>query len=102
MQMPSNNLKRKVRTAAAIILACATTGCTVFTVNQDSQKSDGSTTAAKIRAFALLSSSQALERIKSQQSNQTQSFGVEAVSQQGGTNTAAIIEAIAKIVSLAK
>jgi hypothetical protein len=82
---------------AAGLLACA--GCTCFTVSQKDESPNERIITSTIRATAWFSSAQAIAGIKAIQTDQTQSFGTDRLNQQGATNTAATLDALARLLT---
>jgi hypothetical protein len=81
-----------------ILLALATlTGCTTFHVEQTDESPGERIVRSDIKATAWFSSAQNVAKLKALQTDKSQSFGSEALSQQGATNTAAVLQAIANI-----
>jgi len=83
--------------AAACLLAF--TGCARFSTTQkDIRNEDGTTTVTtRASAYTLFSSRSDLARWKASQTEKTQGAEVGGLSQQGGTNTAATLSALAEL-----
>jgi len=73
-------------------------GCTTFHVKQTDESPEARKISSDIKATAWFSSAQSIAKIKALQTDKTQSFGADAVSQKGATNVVAALEAIARIV----
>ncbi len=80
-----------------IVVALCACGCTSFHVVQTDGTPGQSVRTTDLRATAWFSSAQNLAKIKAFQSDKTQSFGSDNVTQQGATNVVAALEAIVKI-----
>jgi len=89
-----------MKTARLLLLALLLPGCTSFHVIQTDDSPGQRTTRTDLRATAWFSSTQSLSKIKALQTEKTQSFGSDALSQQGATNTTAALEALVKILQL--
>lgn len=98
------NLKTKlVRSAAAVAcsawLACVN-GCTTFHVTQTDESPNERIIRSDIKATAWFSSAQNVAKLKALQTDKTQSFGTDALGQQGATNSVEALKAIAHILEL--
>lgn len=78
-------------------LAC---GCTSFHVTQTDESPNERTIRTDIKATAWFSSAQSVAKLKAIQTDKTQSFGSEAIGQQGATNTVEALKSIAHILEL--
>ena len=84
----------KTLLAIAVALLC---GCSTFHVTQTDESPNERTIKTDITATAFFSSAQNLSKLKALQTDKTQSFGADVLSQQGATNTVAALIAIARI-----
>ena len=83
-----------------ICLPLALAGCTTFTVKQTDESPNERTIRTEISATAWFSSAQTVSKIKALQTDRTQSFGSDALGQQGATNTVEALKSIADILRL--
>lgn len=91
-------------TAALLLLfglLFLTPGCTSFVVEQG-DASPERTITFKLRGRAWFSGSQAIANLKAIQTDKSQSFGTDSISNRGPTNAVAVIEAATKLVEAAK
>ena len=72
-------------------------GCTHFRVDQTDHSPNERTIQTHITGSAWFSSAQSLAKIKALQTDKTQSFGADALNQHGATNTAATLDALARL-----
>ncbi len=84
----------------AIALLAGGAGCTTFEVTQTDESPDERFIRTHIKATAWFSSSQSIAKIKALQTDKTQSFGSDAIGQQGATNTVEVLKSIARILEL--
>ena len=83
-----------------LALVVGLTGCTTFRVVQTDTSPDERIIRSEISATAWFTSAQNIAKIKALQTDKTQSFGTEAIGQQGATNTAAILKAVADLITV--
>lgn len=83
-----------------LILLVLLAGCTSFHVQQTDGKVGERVTTTNLRATAWFSSAQHLEKLRAFQSEKTQSFGMADLTQQGATNTAATLQALANLLQV--
>ncbi len=76
------------------------TGCTSLHVVQTDETPGSRVIVTDIRASAWFSSSQALSKLKATTTDKTQAFGVDAMQQQGATNTVEALKNIVRILEL--
>jgi hypothetical protein len=88
---------RKHITTLAVVLLLA--GCARFSTTQkDIRNADGTTeVTTRASAYTLFSAKSDLARWKASQTEKTQGAEVGGLSQQGGTNTAATVAALAEL-----
>jgi len=86
-----------MKTLLALAIALALVGCTTFHVEQTDESPGERLVRSDIKATAWFSSAQSVAKLKALQTDKSQSFGTEAMNQQGATNTAAVLQAIANI-----
>lgn len=103
MNMKPN--QSKTRTLAAVAssawLGCVLlTGCTTFHVTQTDESPNERIIRSDIKATAWFSSAQNVAKLKALQTDKTQSFGTDALGQQGATNTVEALKAVAHILEL--
>ncbi len=93
-----------MKTYLALIVAAVaigvTTSCTTFHVTQTDESPGERVIRSDIKATAWFSSAQNVAKLKALQTDKTQSFGADGVSQQGATNTVAALQAVARILEL--
>jgi hypothetical protein len=91
--------------AIAALLALALlplgTGCTTFAVEQGDVSPERQITF-KLRGRAWFSGQQAITQLKAIQTDKSQSFGTDSISNRGPTNAVALIEAATKLLNAAK
>jgi hypothetical protein len=83
-----------------LLLLTTLTGCTTFHVSQLDESPEERTIRTEIKATAWFSSAQNLAKIKALQTDKTQSFGVDAMSQHGATNAVQALGSIVRILEL--
>lgn len=99
--MKTNQLKTGVLAVALSALSCTLlTGCTTFHVTQTDESPNERIIRSEIKATAWFSSAQNIAKIKALQTDKTQSFGTDSITQQGATNTVEALKAIARIMEL--
>lgn len=86
--------------AVLIVLASATSGCTRFHIKQGDVSPERSITF-DLTGTAWFSGSQAIANLKAMQTDKTQSFGTDSMSQKGPTNTAAVINSLTELLKAA-
>ena len=91
----SQLVMKTLLTATCILLA----GCTSFHVKQSDARTDRTVTS-DLYATAWFSSAQHLEKLKALQTEKTHSFGTSAFDQQGATNVAATLQALASLLQM--
>lgn len=79
------------------IITTLATGCTNFYSKQVDASGTNRVISSEIRGTAWFSSSQAIQKMKSLQTDKVQSFGMDGVTQQGATNTVAALREVNKI-----
>lgn len=87
------------RTIVAV-MCVALCSCAHFTTKQTDERMEDGTTkiTTKASAYTLFSSSSQLANFKATQTEKTQGAEVGSLNQQGGTNTVATLEALARLV----
>jgi hypothetical protein len=86
--------------ALALFTAVLLTGCSSFHVTQTDESPNERTIRTEITATAFFSSAQNLSKLKALQTDKTQSFGVDALGQQGATNTVEALRQVVRILEL--
>lgn len=76
------------------------TGCTTFHVTQTDESPNERIIRSDIKATAWFSSAQNVAKLKALQTDKTQSFGTDALGQQGATNTVEALKAVVHILEL--
>lgn len=92
------NLKTKL--VISLVAVACTTGCTTFKITQTDDSPNERTITTRISGTAIFSSAQNIAKIKAIQTDKTQSFGADAIAQQGATNSVEALKAIAHILEL--
>lgn len=92
----------KLRSMAALLLLMLCAGCTTFHVVQTDESTNERIIKTDLKATAWFSSAQAISKIKALQTDKTQSFGSEAIGQQGSTNMIRTLEAVVRILELTR
>lgn len=72
-------------------------GCSTFHVTQIDESPGERTITLDIRATAWFSSAQAITKLKALQTDKTQSFGSDSLSQHGATNVTAALDALTRL-----
>ncbi|MDO8335182.1 MAG: hypothetical protein Q7T74_00140 [Candidatus Saccharibacteria bacterium] len=85
----------------SLIAIISLTSCSTFNVTQ-TDESPERTITSHIKATAFCSSAQSIAKIKAIQTDKTQSFGTDAVGQQGATNVVEALKAIGGILQMVK
>ena len=85
----------------ALLALLTLTSCTTFTVTQTDDSIGDRTITTRIKATAWFSSAQNLAKIKALQTDKTQSFGADAMSQQGATNVVGVLNSTADLLRAA-
>ena len=82
-----------------VILACiALSGCAVIHSKQTDISPGEREIKTDVHGYALFSSSQTLQKLSAKTTDKTQDFGLAGLSQQGATNSAATIQALAELI----
>jgi thiamine biosynthesis lipoprotein ApbE len=83
-----------------LLTACAALcGCAHFSTTQTEVRNEQTTTIkTRVAASTLFSSKSELAKFKALQNNASQSAEVGSLNQHGGTNTVAVLKALAEIV----
>lgn len=103
MNMKPNQSKTKTLAAVAsgAWVGCVLlTGCTTFHVTQTDESPNERIIRSEIKATAWFSSAQNVAKLKALQTDKTQSFGTDAIGQQGATNTVEALKSVARILEL--
>lgn len=91
---------KHAQTILFALIAVSLTGCTTFQVSQTDESPNERIIRSEIKATAWFSSAQSIAKIKALQTDKTQSFGTDSITQQGATNTVEALKAIAHILEL--
>ena len=83
-------------------IACILSGCTTFHVKQTDTSPGERVISSDIQATSWFSSAQTIAKIKAIQTDKTQSFGSDAVGQQGATNMVEALKALDSILGKIK
>lgn len=81
-----------------VLLCCA--GCTTFHVTQTDESPNERIITLDIKGTAWFSSAQNISKLKALQTDKTQSFGADSLTQHGATNSVEALKAIAHILEL--
>lgn len=83
--------------SVAVLVAMLFSGCTVLNIQQRDESPDERVITTTIKAVAWFSSAQSITKLKTLNTDKTQSVGTDAIAQQGATNTLATLNALARI-----
>ena len=90
-------------TLLLVTLAAGLSGCAHFSTTQkDERIGDATTITTKAQATTLFSARSALANFKATQTEKSQGAEVGSLNQQGGTNTAATVEAVTRLLQTLK
>lgn len=85
---------------ASVVVFWLCSGCTTIHVTQIDESPDERKITLEIKGRAWFSSGQSIAKIKAIQTDKTQSFGADGITQQGATNSVEALKAIARILEL--
>lgn len=90
----------RVRAGLGVLCALLGCGCSTFHVTQIDESPNERKITLEIKGTAWFSSAQNIAKLKALQTDKTQSFGADNISQHGGTNAVEALKAIAHILEL--
>lgn len=84
--------------AIGALLALVFCGCAVVHSTQRDISPNEREITTKVTGYALFSSTQTLQKLSAKTTDKTQDFGLAGLGQQGATNSAATISALAELI----
>lgn len=84
----------------SVVLSLSLSGCTVLRIEQSDESPDARTIKTTVKASAWFSSAQTLSKLKTLNTDKTQSIGTDQIGQHGATNTAAALGQLVRLLEL--